>query len=130
MMLDGREFRTSIVRSSREMPGVREDWLRLWYAGEHQVYSHPDWIGCVRDAYGTGSELFIVVVWHHDEVVAILPMCVRDGKLQSAGAPRADSVELLCEAEVASRVIPVILETVAEGNAGWDVGCLDLVPEA
>lgn len=126
-MRDCADFDVAVIRSPAGMQELREDWLRLWSDGEHQIYSHPDWIACAFAAYGADAELCVVSVSRHGEIVAVLPGCVRDGELMSAGSPRADSLELLCDGDLAASVLPLMLQALADSDIAWESACLDLV---
>jgi Acetyltransferase (GNAT) domain len=83
------------VLSTRDRKATTVDWItdpaglaelaEPWDAlagGAPTPFALHAWFSCWWAAFGGGADLKVCTIWCSDELVAVLPLCVRDGRLE------------------------------------------------
>jgi len=133
-----REIRVQVVSDYRAFLDLEPTWDRVLDAVDHEC-RHPFlefcWARTWWDCFGSGSSLHVLVLWLHDEPIAIAPLMLsrvrvagvpvrRLGFLYNSHVPRADFI-IGKHADIAYRAIWSYL---AEHRC-WDLLQLCQLPE-
>jgi CelD/BcsL family acetyltransferase involved in cellulose biosynthesis len=140
--IDGRSFATpsdpsvlpkadrcELVRDFSGVEALAPEWNRLWEADPRaEVFQSFLWNRAWWQACGGSVELCTPVVFAGSDVLGILPMIRRNGRLEFLGAPQADYGDVICSEADTPQVLAWSLRELQKQD-GWREGLLDGLPE-
>jgi CelD/BcsL family acetyltransferase involved in cellulose biosynthesis len=121
--------RCEIVRDFSRLEALASEWSRLWAADPRaEVFQSFLWNRAWWRACGGSVELCTPVVFAGSELLGILPVIRRNGRLEFLGAPQADYGDVICSDEDTPQVLEWSLREL-QTQDGWREGLLDGLPE-
>jgi CelD/BcsL family acetyltransferase involved in cellulose biosynthesis len=70
-------YRVDIIRSRSEFLAIRGEWNSLLEDNfSKSVWLRHEWYDCWWQAFGEGAELFVVVMYENDRLVAAIPLMI------------------------------------------------------
>jgi CelD/BcsL family acetyltransferase involved in cellulose biosynthesis len=121
--------RCEIVRDFARLEALAAEWNRLWEADPRgEVFQSFVWNRAWWRACGASVELCTPVVFAGREVVGILPLIRRKGRLEFLGSPHADYGDVICTDESTEQVLAWSLRELQK-LGDWREGFLDGLPE-
>jgi CelD/BcsL family acetyltransferase involved in cellulose biosynthesis len=121
--------RCEIVRDFARLEALAPEWSRLWEADPlGEVFQSFAWNRAWWRACGASVELCTPVVFAGREVIGILPLIRRNGRLEFLGSPHADYGDVICAEESTGQVLAWSLRELQK-LGDWREGFLDGLPE-
>ena len=120
--------RCEIVRDFAKLEALAADWDRLWDGDDRgEIFQSFLWARAWWGACGRTVELCTPVVYAGSDVLGILPLIVREGRLEFLGSPHADYGDVICAEAASGQVLEWSFRTLQK-QGGWREGLLDGLP--
>jgi CelD/BcsL family acetyltransferase involved in cellulose biosynthesis len=121
--------RCEIVRDFARLEALAPEWDRLWEADPcGEVFQAFAWNRAWWKACGSSVELCTPVVFSGSHALGILPLILRNGRLEFLGAPLVDYGDVICAEGSTPEVLAWSLRALQK-SGNWREGLLDGLPE-
>jgi len=124
-----RADRCELVSNFSRLEALASEWNRLWKTDPRaEIFQGFLWNRAWWRACGGSVELCTPVVFAGSDVLGILPVIRRKGRLEFLGAPQADYGDVICCDADTPQVLEWSLRELQKRD-GWREGLLDGLPE-
>jgi CelD/BcsL family acetyltransferase involved in cellulose biosynthesis len=121
--------RCEVIRDFSRLEALAPEWTRLWEADpQGEIFQSFLWNRAWWQACGAAVKLCTPIVLAGSELLGILPLVQRDGRLEFLGYPQADYGDVICaEASTVQVLESSLRELQKQGE--WREGLLDGLPQ-
>jgi CelD/BcsL family acetyltransferase involved in cellulose biosynthesis len=121
--------RCEVVRDFSRLEALAPEWTRLWEADpQGEIFQSFLWNRAWWQACGAAVKLCTPIVFAGSELLGILPLVQRNGRLEFLGYPQADYGDVICAEASTVQVLESSLRELQK-HGEWREGLLDGLPQ-
>lgn len=122
---------SEVVTDFARLEELASEWHNLWNADAlSQIFQSFGWIRAWWNAFGANLSLCCPVVHVSGKLAGVFPLVFKDHTLRFLGSPESDYNDVLCEEELAEKVVPTLLGALLDLPFAWKRCFLANVPAA